>query len=302
MCPHARDLARGQPKSSWRGCQVSWSSGSGLRPARDTAGCPVGGDAPPASFCAWGVDIVPGTVDALPQHHGSGLPSTRTNKRTERFREVKTLVQGHTGLPGSRVLSTITFPRDLALFPASLVLDMVPSTARAQWRTVLRRSAPLLGLGKPASAGLKVLRKMEPFIPFVPWFITMTTSTANPGHRQEKVHLISGIGFWTQPMSAGILQVPTKEPLTHLNFPHPKAPRGIPATSLGPACRRPHHRSPRSSTPRSLPVLLPRRKTLLEVTSRLLVYLSKSPLPLLSLLPLCQRYTGLQCSLGGNFF
>ena len=245
---------------------------------------------------------MPGIVDTLPQHHGSGLPSTHIYKRTERFREVKTLVQGHTGLPGSRVLSTITFPRDLALLPASLVLDMVPSTARAQWKMVLRGSAPLLGLGKPDSAVLKVLRKMEPFIPFVPWFITMTTSTANPGHRQEKVHLTSRMGFWTQPMSAGILQVPTKQPLTHLNFPHPKAPRGIPATSLGPACRSPHHRSPSRSTPRSLPALLPRRKTLLELTSCLLIYLSKSPLPLLSLLPLCQRYTRLQGSLGGNFF
>ena len=85
---------------------------------------------PPASFCSWGVDYVPGAVDTTPAL-GSGLPSTRT-RRTERFRGVQTLIQGHTGNPGPQVLPTTTRPRVLVLSPAYLALGTGLSTSPAQ--------------------------------------------------------------------------------------------------------------------------------------------------------------------------
>lgn len=76
---------------------MSWSSGTDRGDsiktrARDTVGRPVGRDPPPTPFHAWSADFVPGAMDTPAQRHGSGLPSTLADERTEGLREVKALV------------------------------------------------------------------------------------------------------------------------------------------------------------------------------------------------------------------
>lgn len=64
-------------------------------------------------------------------------------------------------------------------------------------------SAPLLRR-ETTCHSITSMGKMEPSLP---WFIT--TATPIPGRGQEKVHLNSGVKFWTQSMSAGNLRAAT---------------------------------------------------------------------------------------------